>query len=496
MAPKRSAGLLRYFSNQSDVVSARQALSNYVLTYKGIEAQYNNTPATSNKFPEILAAYNLATAKVDSLQKAKDDAEAAATIRYEAQEAEKTTGKKLKTTSNIEAQLNPLYVSRNAYIKQGAPVPDAITNQITTLETRLREAGGRPTPSIPTPTGPTGPTSATGETNVTGPTAPTESALTEDRIAFTQKYIGNIEKTKELQTALKDAGLYKGLIDGVFRADKIDEALNKADEKIGIYESYGLTFPNRIEALKRLANDFKTGGGPTGTGAGGPTATISNLTQADAYINAAFKTELNRDATAAELVKYRKILNDAEKKNPSKTVNGITTGGINRDQFLKTEIAKLPEFATKKADKTAITGQSILGTAKANGVTLNQSQIDSFAKRVQDGTDIKIIDKEIRGIAALGMPDKVVKLLDQGIDLDTIYSPYKNLMASILELNPESIDLKDPTLRSAIGPDKEMPVYDFEKALRKDYRWQYTDNAKRDVSNVALKVLRDFGFQA
>jgi hypothetical protein len=138
----------------------------------------------------------------------------------------------------------------------------------------------------------------------------------------------------------------------------------------------------------------------------------------------------------------------------------------------------------------------LLETAKANGVSLNQTQLNSFTKMVQDGTDIKIIDNEIRNIAANGMPDKVVKLLGQGINLDTIYSPYKNLMASILELNPESIDLKDSTLRSAIGPDKEMTIYDFEKSLRKDYRWQYTDNAKRDVSNVALKVLRDFGFQA
>jgi hypothetical protein len=232
------------------------------------------------------------------------------------------------------------------------------------------------------------------------------------------------------------------------------------------------------------------GAGPTMSGS------ISDPTKAAGLINAAFKSQLQRDPTAAEVAKYTKILNNAEKKNPFKTVKGITTGGLDKEQFLIGEIVKLPEFAKKKTDKVALTGQSILGTAKANGVTLNQSQIDSFAKRVQDGTDIKIIDKEIRGIAALGMPDKVVKLLDQGIDLDTVYSPYRNLMASILELNPESIDLKDPTLRSAIGPDKEMPIYDFEKTLRKDYRWQYTDNAKRDVSNVALKVLRDFGFQA
>jgi hypothetical protein len=233
-------------------------------------------------------------------------------------------------------------------------------------------------------------------------------------------------------------------------------------------------------------------------GAGGPDifASISDPTQAASIITSVFKSELNRDPTAAELVKYTKRLQSAERRNPFKTVNGIRTGGLDKSQFIVGELQKLPEFAKKKTDKTALTSQSILGTARANGVTLNQSQIDSFAKRVQDGTDIKIIDSEIRGIAGLGMPEKVQKLLSQGIDLDTVYSPYRNLMASILELNPESIDLKDPTLRSAIGPDKEMPIYDFEKALRKDYRWQYTDNAKRDVSNVALKVLRDFGFQA
>jgi hypothetical protein len=235
----------------------------------------------------------------------------------------------------------------------------------------------------------------------------------------------------------------------------------------------------------------------SGSGAGpSMSGSISDPTRAAALINSAFKTELNREPTAAEIAKYTKVLNSAEKKNPFKTVKGITTGGLDKEQFLKNEVAKLPEFAKKKTDKVALTAQSILGTARANGVTLNQAQIDSFAKRVQDGVDIKTIDSEIRGIAGLGMPEKVQKLLAQGIDLDTVYSPYRNLMASILELNPESIDLKDPTLRSAIGPDKEMPIYDFEKNLRKDFRWQYTDNAKRDVSNVALKVLRDFGFQA
>ena len=494
MATKRSASLNRYLSNQSDVVNARASATANLKTFNQAKFYYESLSPSSKDFPAALANFRAAEAKQDSLQKAITDAETAATARYEAEQSTKAKSKVSKETSSIEAQLNPLYVQRNAYIKQGAPVPEAINTAIKNLETQLREKGGRPTPGVTGPVGPDQPVSETGGTDVAAPTTPTESALTEDRVAFAQKYIGNVEKTKELQQALKDANLYKGKVDGIFRADVINEALDKADEKIGVYESYKITFPNRIEALKRLATDFKTGGGPGG--AGGISLTISNPTQADAYVNAAFKSELGRDATAAELQKYRKILNTAEEKNPTKTVNGRTVGGLNRDQFLKGELQKLPEFSKKKTDKAAVTSQSILGTARANGITLGQDQINNFTKQVQDGTDLKVIQNQIRSIAANGMPDNVKKLLNEGVDLDTVYAPYKNLMASVLELNPESISLNDSTLRLAFGPDKETTIYDFEKALRKDYRWQYTDNAKRDVSNVALKVLRDFGFQA
>jgi hypothetical protein len=68
-------------------------------------------------------------------------------------------------------------------------------------------------------------------------------------------------------------------------------------------------------------------------------------------------------------------------------------------------------------------------------------------------------------------------------------------MASTLEISPESITLNDPVLRSAVAGDKELPIYEFQRKLRQDSRWQYTNQAKEEVSDVALKVLRDFGFQ-
>jgi len=142
--------------------------------------------------------------------------------------------------------------------------------------------------------------------------------------------------------------------------------------------------------------------------------------------------------------------------------------------------------------------QELRKTAAANGFDLDKdfgSSINTWLQRLAVGESVTTFENVIRAQAKLGLPDKVAGLLDQGVNLDAIYSPYKKLMASTLEVNPETIQLNDSTLRSAIGPDKEMSLYDFQRQLRKDARWQYTNNAREEVSNSALKVLQDFGFQ-
>ena len=67
-------------------------------------------------------------------------------------------------------------------------------------------------------------------------------------------------------------------------------------------------------------------------------------------------------------------------------------------------------------------------------------------------------------------------------------------MASTLEINPETISMSDPTLRSAITAGSEIPLYDFERQLRKDNRWQYTNQAKSEVADATQRILKDFGF--
>jgi hypothetical protein len=163
--------------------------------------------------------------------------------------------------------------------------------------------------------------------------------------------------------------------------------------------------------------------------------------------------------------------------------------------FLDTKFKFKGEGAKGKAGEQLADLQKI---ATANGLDLQKAfgtQLPTWLASLNKGESIETYKKIIRDVAKIGMPQNIATLLDNGVDLDTIYSPYKNVMASTLEINPESITLNDPVLRSAIAGDKELPMYEFQRQLRKDTRWQYTNQAKEEVSDVALKVLRDFGFQ-
>lgn len=150
------------------------------------------------------------------------------------------------------------------------------------------------------------------------------------------------------------------------------------------------------------------------------------------------------------------------------------------------------------AGEAASALDTLRATARANGFNLEKDfglQLDGWLQRIARGESVDDFNRVIRQQAKLGLPEKVGALVDEGLDLANIYAPYRNRMAALLEVTPDAISLDDPLLRSAYGQDKEMSIYDFQRSIRKDPRWQYTDNAREEVSNVALQILRDFGFQ-
>jgi hypothetical protein len=182
-------------------------------------------------------------------------------------------------------------------------------------------------------------------------------------------------------------------------------------------------------------------------------------------------------------------------------VKRMYDSGNDKDpNIINRELAALISYKPGTQLGGAIGGDltTLRATARANGFDLDTSfgsSINDWLQRLAKGESIETFKNTIRGAAKLGLPDKVANLLDQGLDLKDIYAPYRNVMASVLEVAPDSISLDDKTLRGAIGPEKEMSLYDFQRTLRKDSRWQYTDNARQESSDSVLKVLKDFGFQ-
>ena len=296
--------------------------------------------------------------------------------------------------------------------------------------------------------------------------------------------------------------LYKGQVSGLKDWIRTQAALEAIAERRGQLPK-GLQGASLREFLLSPTIDITI----DSKGAGGPELdiVISSPTQAASTIQGVFKNTLNRDATPEEVARLTTVLNKAERNagRKTKTSGGRTeyTTDIDRVQFLTEEVKKIKdlktgksEFETKRSEKDTLNTQSLQLIAKANGVTLSPQEIEQYNLDIRNGKDINVIKNQIRNLAGIGRPDNIKKLLAEGTDLSTIYAPYKRTMATLLELDPESIDINDTTLQTAIG-DKELPIYEFRKLLKKDPRWQYTNNAREEVSSKALRVLRDFGFQ-
>ena len=362
-----------------------------------------------------------------------------------------------------------------------------------------------------TPTGPTGPDAGVSTATGTGATGATGAAATP--LSF-EEFIKGIDSDPKLLAKVR-----------------ADLGIKSTDPKLDIATYNALVTKEReivtLEGIRgpidRLTYFAETRGRGTGDV---PTTTISPVADATVYINNAFKRSgINRDATVEEVASLTKVLNDAENRFKKSTKGGvtkdllgdrtqfitnlITTGkyvdpntgktikGVKKDVLDASKILGTLSKSAQvlKADTRSLTVQTLQSTANANGITLSPQQLDQYALDIQNGKDVKVIQSQIRNLAGLGMPDSVKKLLAEGTDLDTIYSPYKTTMAAVLELSPESISFTDPVLRSAIGANGEVPLYDFQRALRKDARWQYTNNAREDVFQSVGKVLQDFGFQ-
>ena len=240
------------------------------------------------------------------------------------------------------------------------------------------------------------------------------------------------------------------------------------------------------------------------------------------YINTIFQKYKGRDANLAELTTWLPQLTQQYKSESGKSKSTIKytykNGELISTEYL-TANAEDPRlwiedkvktdvlFGKKEVNSLAIpegpSGKyfvALKNFAADNGILLSDSAATSYANSIVTNViDENTAFNALRESAAEAFPALADKI-KAGINLKTLADPYIQSMSSILEIPDSGIDLFDPKVRGALAytlPDGKIgtrSIYDFEKELRKDPRWQYTNNARNEAASVATTVLKDFGF--
>ena len=240
-------------------------------------------------------------------------------------------------------------------------------------------------------------------------------------------------------------------------------------------------------------------------------------------INDVFREFYKRDATQVEIATWLPSLRGKYKSKDGTTKttikytykNGelISTDYFTADNLdpkmwlteqVKTNLLAGAQEVAKEGIPEGPIGKNFVEVknfAARNGIMLSDQAAGDYATQIVTGKlSQDTVLNSIRDSAASAFPQLADKI-KAGIDVKTLADPYIQSMSNILEIPYTSVDLFDPKIRGALAytlPDGKLAtksIYDFEKELRQDPRWEFTKNGKKAIADSTLRVLQDFGIQ-
>lgn len=146
--------------------------------------------------------------------------------------------------------------------------------------------------------------------------------------------------------------------------------------------------------------------------------------------------------------------------------------------------------------------EQLNGLALDNGLKISNKTMERWLRQVVRGDSTM---EEFKGYIqkqAAAMFPNWAKEIEAGRTVAQIADPYRQRMADLLEINPEDINLNGKLMRQALsskndkGEYDSMSLSDFEDLVRQDHRWQYTDNAREEMSQITAGLLQTFGLIA
>jgi predicted transcriptional regulator with HTH domain len=176
--------------------------------------------------------------------------------------------------------------------------------------------------------------------------------------------------------------------------------------------------------------------------------------------------------------------------------------GLNQAQIQNTIAGYIEAVDGRYTGDAAQIEAGLKDWARRNGVGLSTSLVADYVRKIQSGdtTEFDVL-QDLRRTYMSGAYPAWADRIDSGMDIYDIASPYRKKMADLLEIGEETIDMNDGLLQRGLqgvgadGKPSVVPLYEFERQVREDPRWQYTDNAYSTYTDVGTKLLQMFGFR-
>ncbi len=206
-------------------------------------------------------------------------------------------------------------------------------------------------------------------------------------------------------------------------------------------------------------------------------------------------------------------LGEGGHSNLSHVVNAAMAGGWD-EATLRQQIGSYWKFARNKeaSGSAGQVTQKLRAQFASYGVQYSQDAVANATKRILTGKSTLESYQAQALQAAKGKYAAFSDQLDQGLTMHDIAEPYRQSMATLLELPPEKIDLYDTTLQKALtarlpaatnagsptagkaATAGAMPLWQFEQTLRKDPRRDKTKGAVNEAYDVLQQIGKDWGF--
>jgi hypothetical protein len=172
------------------------------------------------------------------------------------------------------------------------------------------------------------------------------------------------------------------------------------------------------------------------------------------------------------------------------------------DQQLRAYLAKSGKLQYEDGVLSGNAGemeQQMRQVARSYGQGFTSASVKSRIREVLSGTYTLEAWENLMRARAKAQYAHFADQIDMGYTVRDIADPYISTMANTLEMSETDIDLRDDWIKKALtqrdesGTNSAMPLWQFERQLKNDPRWDKTKQARNQAFDVVSQIGRDFG---